>query len=580
VYLTLLTGGLPTVAAPPAAPLPKVVLVGDSIRLGYAPLVAKRLAGRAEVISSPENAEDSSKLLAHLDPWVIEEKPDVVHLNCGLHDLKYHRARKRHQVELAAYQANLRRIVGRLQKETNASIVWATTTPIHDARHARRKTDFDRHNEAVIRYNTAAISELRQAGVVVHDLYTVIDRGGSEKLLDEDGTHYVAEGNERLAEAVAECILRQLEARRQRPPTPTPVDAAGIAAYQKAQAERDSKVPRRYREVKYGVFQPPKSAAAWSKERLDVRHKVLESLGELPPRPAALQVRFITRELRPGFTLEQVAIDNGAEGEIPALLLIPDKRQQPAPAILWLHASGQEKNRLLAPHTDGGDESLGEAFVKASYVVLAPDAFWHGGRAGRGPAGPAETDYQREQQDLFKFDQWLGRTLWGMFVRDDQIALDYLCSRPEVDNKRIGATGMSMGSTRSWWLAAVDDRIAAGVGVACLTRYQNLIAHGELRQHGIYYFAHGLLRQFDSEGVLSLIAPRPFLALTGELDAGSPADGIKVIEEKVSAVYGTLDARDRFRSVRYPDFGHVYTAAMRTEMLEWFERWLRPAHGR
>src|SRR5512137_3211108 len=127
-----------------------------------------------------------------------------------------------------------------------------------------------------------------------------------------------------------------------------------------------------------------------------------------------------------------------------------------------------------------------------------------------------------------------------MFVRDDQIALDYLCSRPEVNASRIGATGMSMGSTRAWWLAAVDERIAAVVGVACLTRYQNLIAHGQLRQHGVYYFVDGLLRQFDTEGVIALIAPRPFLALTGDLDAGSPADGVRVIEDKTSALYGVL----------------------------------------
>src|SRR5262249_24703251 len=158
---------------------------------------------------------------------------------------------------------------------------------------------------------------------------------------------------------------------------------------------------------------------------------------------------------------------------------------------------------------------------------------------------------------------WFGRTLWGMFVRDDQIALDYLCTRPEVDRKRIGATGMSMGSTRSWWLAAVDERIACTVGVACLTRYQNLLPHGQPRQHGVYYFVNGLLEHFDVEAVLALIAPRPFMALTGELDAGSPADGIKVIEERVSKVYAALGAKERFKSVRYPHTGHVHTAQMR-----------------
>jgi hypothetical protein len=213
--------------------------------------------------------------------------------------------------------------------------------------------------------------------------------------------------------------------------------------------------------------------------------------------------------------------------------------------------------------------------VKRGFVVLSPDAYWHGDRAGTGPGGTSETG-RAEQESLFKLNLWQGRTLWGMYVRDDQVALDYLCNRPEVDKNRIGATGMSMGSTRAWWLGAVDDRIAAVAGVACLTRYQNLIAHGQLRQHGVYYFADGLLKHFDSEGVLALLGPRPFLAVTGELDAGSPADGIVVLEEKVGGVYKALGASERFRSVRYPNLGHVHTPEMRKETLAWFERWLKP----
>jgi hypothetical protein len=229
----------------------------------------------------------------------------------------------------------------------------------------------------------------------------------------------------------------------------------------------------------------------------------------------------VCRELRPGYTLERVAIDNGVDGDLSALLFLPDRRQKPAPAVLWLHSSSPDKNQLLIPNTNGGAEPLGEVFVGAGYVVLAPDAYWHGDRAGTGPSGPVETGV-REQEALFKLHLWMGRTLWGMFVRDDRVALDYLCARPEVDARRIGATGMSMGSTRAWWLAAVDERVAAAVGVACLTRYQNLIAHGQLRQHGVYYWVYGLLKHCDTEGVVALIAPRPFLALTGELDARLP----------------------------------------------------------
>lgn len=99
--------------------------------------------------------------------------------------------------------------------------------------------------------------------------------------------------------------------------------------------------------------------------------------------------------------------------------------------------------------------------------------------------------------------------------------------------------------------------------------------HGQLRQHGVYYFTNGLLKHFDSEGVLALIAPRPLLILTGDLDAGSPADGIRVIDEKVSQVFATLGAKDRFRNILYPDIGHVVTPEMRRETIAWFDRWLK-----
>src|SRR5262245_48119623 len=109
-------------------PLPKVVLIGDSIRMGYASLVAKQLEGKATVISSAVNAEDSGNVLKHLDEWVISEQPDVVHINAGLHDLK--RTGPAYQVPLANYQSNLKSILQAIRTRTKAKIVFATSTPI------------------------------------------------------------------------------------------------------------------------------------------------------------------------------------------------------------------------------------------------------------------------------------------------------------------------------------------------------------------------------------------------------------------------------------------------------------------
>ncbi|MFO0890403.1 MAG: GDSL-type esterase/lipase family protein [Isosphaeraceae bacterium] len=555
--------------------LPRIVLIGDSIRLGYAPAVAARLAGKAVVLSPSENGGDSGNVLAHLDEWVIRQKPDVIHLNCGLHDLKRSKKDGRHQVELDRYEANLRRIVARIREATDAALVFANTTPILDDRHARRKADFDRTEADVRRYNSTALAVMSELGVPVHDLHGIVEFGGPEAMLGPDGTHYTDAASERLAETVADCVLRQVTVRRYRP-LPTPASGTDAAkAYREAESRRDALVPPAYRHLRFGEFPTPADAHAWGERRPAVLATVLESLGELPPRPSPPRSRIVSRELRKGYMLERISIDNGVDGEVSSLLLIPEGRRGPVPAILWLHSSTPDKTQVIIPGTNGGAEPLGEVFVKAGYAVLAPDSYWHGDRAGRGPSGTADTN-RGEQDDLFKLNLWFGRTLWGMFVRDDQVALDYLCSRSEVDASRIGATGMSMGSTRAWWLAAVDDRVTAVAGVACLTRYQNLIAHGELRQHGIYYFVNGLLRHFDTEGVLALIAPRPFLALTGELDAGSPADGVRDLERAVGSTYRALGAGDRFRSVLYPEIGHTYTPAMRAEMLAWFERWLRP----
>jgi len=162
-----------------------------------------------------------------------------------------------------------------------------------------------------------------------------------------------------------------------------------------------------------------------------------------------------------------------------------------------------------------------------------------------------------------------------MFLRDDLMALDYLCARPEVDAQRIGVTGMSMGATRSWWLMALDERIRTGVAVACLTRYQNLMAHEGLKCHGIYYYVPDFLNYFDTEAVVALIAPRPLLLMNGDKDDGSPVDGIRTLEIKVRPAYALSGAAPLFQSEVYPGVGHEYLPEMWQKTLSWFNRHLR-----
>jgi dienelactone hydrolase len=319
-------------------------------------------------------------------------------------------------------------------------------------------------------------------------------------------------------------------------------------------------------------FTVPSTKAAWDTQRRQVRAQLWELLGELPPRPKQPKVETLSQETRDDCVVEKFQFDNGAGAIVPGYLIRPKDLTGKAPAILYCHWHGGEydigKEELFqAKHTP---EPPGPALAKRGFVVLGIDAYCFGERNGRGPGGPAEKGGAGELS-ASKFNLWVGRTLWGMMLRDDLMALDYLASRPEVDARQIGVTGMSMGATRSWWLMALDERIQTGVAVACLTRYQNLIEHEMLRAHGIYYFVPKLLNYFDTEAVIALLAPRPALFMNGDQDGGSPPDGIRAIEKAVRPAYRLYGSEDSFQSFIYPGQGHVYTPEMWAKTLAWMD---------
>lgn len=322
-------------------------------------------------------------------------------------------------------------------------------------------------------------------------------------------------------------------------------------------------------------FPRPRSLQEWTARRPEVRRTLWRLLGDLPPRPARPAAEVLLREDRGTYRLEKLALDNGAGAKIPAYLLFPPG-EGPFPALLYLHwhagqyALGKEE---IFRETPAKDARRGEDLVRRGFAVLAPDAWAFGERQGQGPGGPREKG-GAEEMALSKLFLWMGRTFMGMMIRDDQIALDYLAARPEIDARRIGATGISMGCTRAWWLAALDERVAAAVGICCMTRYEELAASGGINGHGIYYFIPGVLKHFDMEAVVSLIAPRPYLDFCGEKDALTPPAGTRKIYDFVAEIYRLYGAAENFRGEIVPGLGHTYTPEMWREMTAWFERHL------
>ncbi len=183
--------------------LSRVLLIGDSISIGYTAPVRKLLAGKANVHRIIANGGPTTNGLKLLSEWLGSGRWDVIHFNWGLHDLKIMEDGK-HQVSLDAYEKNLTELVARL-KATGARLIWCTTTPVPSG-----KLSPVRRTEDVPRYNEAAARVMNNAGgIAVDDLYAfALPR--LQEIQRPENVHFTAEGSARLAETVAAAILKAL----------------------------------------------------------------------------------------------------------------------------------------------------------------------------------------------------------------------------------------------------------------------------------------------------------------------------------------------------------------------------------
>ncbi|MGD9722583.1 MAG: dienelactone hydrolase family protein [Pirellulales bacterium] len=304
-------------------------------------------------------------------------------------------------------------------------------------------------------------------------------------------------------------------------------------------------------------------------QRQEQRRRELWSLlGDLPPHDRPITVRTLATSRGEGYSLEHLELDlNGVE-PVPALLLIPDKRQAKAPGLVYIHAHG-------GTYELGKEELLNGRRVLPAYapvcaekglVTLAIDSWCFSGRKHK-------ADGREGEHDTFKEMLWRGRVLWGMMMFDEFQAVTYLAGREEVDPARIGACGLSMGSTKAWWLAALDPRVKLCVDLCCLTDYEELVKIDNLRGHGFYYFVPRQLKHFQAHEINELIVPRPHLSLNGRQDRLTPPAGVERIRDHLLPLYRQHGNEADCR-IELFDCGHEETPEMRKLVLEWFDKHL------
>lgn len=196
------------------ANLPNVLIIGDSISIGYTGPVTTLLKDVANVQRVKVNCGDTNFGRKNLKNWLGSTHWDLIHFNWGLHDLCYHNPKSKERgnrdkvngaiaVPLLEYEKNLEALVLQL-KEVGATLVWASTTRVPQDEPGRIVAD-------ALYYNAAAEKIMKRHGVAIDDLYTTTLGFDSSIAAATGDVHYTKKGYDKLAEQVAKSIHASLK---------------------------------------------------------------------------------------------------------------------------------------------------------------------------------------------------------------------------------------------------------------------------------------------------------------------------------------------------------------------------------
>ena len=341
--------------------------------------------------------------------------------------------------------------------------------------------------------------------------------------------------------------------------------------------------------------------AAWKRV---ARGTLLDLLHYAPP-PCDPRAETVERVDRGEYFQERVHFNTTPDIRVPAFVLIPKKARLPAPGIVALHDHGGfylwGKEKLVAlddEHpvlTDFKRElyagrSIASDLARAGYVVVVTDMFYWGER--RMLLADDAPDWRERPRSITKErieafhrrssegEQLLGRTIFsagftwaGVMFWDDVRTVDYLLTRPEVDPRRIGCVGLSLGGVRSAHVAALDDRIKAAVVVGWMTSFPAQLKRRVTNTIGHTKLVPGLYRHLDYPDVASLAMPTPLLVINGSKDELFEPAGVRASFEKLAACYQKAGVPERLRTRLY-DAPHEFNREMQTEAWSFLEKHL------
>jgi dienelactone hydrolase len=308
-----------------------------------------------------------------------------------------------------------------------------------------------------------------------------------------------------------------------------------------------------------------RTAADWRQRQASVRHTLERLLGPFPER-TPLNARVTDKVDRQGFRVEKVVFESRPGFHVTGCLFVPEQMDTPAPAIL--NPIGHTDIAFRAESY----QTLILNFVRKGFVVLAYDPPGQGERLQYfDPAlGQSRIGGSTREHSYFGRQCFLtGRSPGHYFAWDGIRAIDYLLTRPEVDPRRIGVTGISGGGTQTVYIAVLDDRVAAAAPTCYITSFRRLL-ESIGPQDAEQNLLHGLDAGIDHADFLEVRAPKPALVVATTRDFFS-IQGARETCAEVAGAYAALGAPEAFGLVE-DDHGHGYTPRTREALYRFFQQ--------
>ena len=304
-----------------------------------------------------------------------------------------------------------------------------------------------------------------------------------------------------------------------------------------------------------------KTKEDFEKIRPAMKQAYFEMQGLWPlPEKTPLNAKVTGRLEQPDYSVEMVHFQSKPGLYVTANLYLPKPLNGKYPTILYQCGHKHEKR----DGNKSGYQDFGIWFAKHGYVALVTDSLQLG-------------EIASFHHGTYRENRWwwqsAGYTPAGVECWNAIRALDYLCTRPEVDAERIGATGISGGGSATMWIAAADERVkicAPTSGMSDLTFY---VGEDGVNGHCDCMFVYNRAR-WNWTQIPALIAPRPLLFVNSDADSIFPMSGNNRVINRLEWLYARWGLGDRVSAVVSVG-GHGYRRDLRREIFEFFNRYFK-----